>query len=196
MTSFSHCVASRNRTLLQSHGFFKVTRKAFWVPTCKRKWETVVRFIRAKAKDCPQVPRVSSTTRWLSSTLCGRSPASGAISQHPCQSGPAGPGPRDTELSWVSFLHLHVYHKAALGPTLGPVWLLHRECAWANKQTHQAVVKLSLYYLRLGKEQAFFQTNRCLSWLCAFVLGPPPIQSLSWIFWGFTSWTNPHLFPG
>ena len=181
MTSFSHCVASRNRTLLQSHGFFKVTRKAFWVPTCKRKWETVVRFIRAKAKDCPQVPRVSSTTRWLSSTLCGRSPASGAISQHPCQSGPAGPGPRDAEHLCLISSFVHLVTRQCLGHnqhcTWAYAWAHPGACAWACMASRSAWEKtwnygrstwtnklifeplLSFDYIILAWERTHFLSN-------------------------------------
>ena len=43
-----------------------------------------------------------------------------------------------------------------------------REIAGMNEQTHlQAFVNLWLYYLGLGKEQAFFQTNQSLFWLFA-----------------------------
>ena len=133
----------------------------------------MARFTRAKTKDCPQVPGTSSTNRWLGSVslwkrprLCGHTPA-------PFQA-QEGRDP-DAELLCVLFSHPRVCH---------------RGCAWATTSLHVgtrtnelldepwAFVKLWLYYLRLGKEQAVFKPPGLFPGPSQASAGPSPCAIL------------------
>ena len=101
----------------------------------------------SKNKRLPQVPEVSSVTRWPSSVPLGSSPASSVSGLHLSSQSPGGgPGPRDAELLRVSFSHSHVHCQSCawpatgttLGPVLGPslwtMWLPGLHCCYGKRE--------------------------------------------------------------
>lgn len=165
-------------------GFFHgVTRKAFGDPHIGG-CEQLYRFIGGKTKDCPRCRRhIQDQVAQLSGC---RSPASGASGAH---------GPRqaledqDPEM-WNSlgpFLHLRrCQGSMVLGP--GEALPSNPRAACGAEEHTQMNLRPLLHFpcisLGLGEITLSFKLTS-LPILPGLVLGPPPIQSLSWLLGGF-----------
>lgn len=163
--------------------FYRVSRKAFWIPMPRKMWAIVVKFIRMKTKDCPMYPLSHLWPGGSPLSHCRRSPSSKATSS-PIRPQKARDQRGITSLCLI-YPCAHFLPRLHLGcnwccmwaltmtlssppTTARPTALLQGEITGMNEQTHlQAFVKLWLYYLGLGKEQVFFQTNQSLFWLFA-----------------------------
>lgn len=128
-------------------------------------------------------------------SLCAMSPVSGATRLHLSSPSPGGPGPRDTDLLWVSFSHLRAGCQrcavtgAENGPELGALQLQWREKGM-NQGAHQPGPLLSFAYISLGlrKGRLSFKPANLFP-------GPSPEQWLSWIFPGFMPLIQSDPFP-
>ena len=121
----------------------------------------VAGFIRAKTKNCPQLPDVSRTTRWLTLSHCGRSPASGTSDMPPRLSGP------EMQNFSVSFPCQYIHRQGPVAPSsqlvLGP-GQDSRDRENAREQTSlRPLLSFTLYFLGFGEKSAFFQTNQSSS---------------------------------
>lgn len=133
-------------------------------------------------------------------SLYGRSPASGAAGQHLSPPNPGGgPGPRWLPLPQRWHLKLHglwLFPSSTLATLCFRTQLLQREhnkglCAVSAQSWYD--ISFDHISLGLGKGKLCFKpTNLVILW--GFILGSPPIQSLSWIFWGFVPLSYPTLF--
>ena len=106
----------------------------------------MARFIGAKAKDCLQVPSISSMTRWFSSISLWRKSSLWGYKPAPIPIRPRGPGPRYAEFLCLISPSECLWTRLCLGcdwhctwtlVTARPPWLLpERESIEMNKRTH------------------------------------------------------------